>query len=52
MSTEKQAGLALIREHALIADQAVTSAETIGVDDPSDGSVIGRVPKPSALQVE
>ena len=48
----KEQGRALIREHALIAGQAVTAAETIRVDDPADGSTLGAVPRLSAAQVE
>jgi succinate-semialdehyde dehydrogenase/glutarate-semialdehyde dehydrogenase len=45
-------GRTLIREHALIAGQPVTAVDTIPVDDPAEGGIIGRVPKLSAEQVE
>ena len=44
MTSPRDAGLALIREHALIAGQAVTADATIPVDDPATGDVIGHVP--------
>jgi succinate-semialdehyde dehydrogenase/glutarate-semialdehyde dehydrogenase len=52
MTHLEEQGRAMLREHALIAGEAVTAAETIAVDNPADGSVIGRVPKLSAEQVE
>lgn len=52
MTQLMDAGRALLREHALIAGRPATSVETIGVDDPAEGTKLGTVPKLSAEQVE
>lgn len=47
------AGQALIREHAIIAGKPVTSgSDTIAVDDPATGEIIGHVPNLGAEQTE
>ena len=43
-NSDRDAGLKLLREHALIAGEAVTGSERIAVDDPATGEVIGHVP--------
>ena len=40
----RDAGLKLLREHALIDGKAVTGGKTIAVDDPATGEVLGSVP--------
>ncbi len=44
MPSPRDAGLKLIREHALIAGDKVTGSKRIAVDDPATGEVIGQVP--------
>jgi len=44
MTSPRDAGLQLIREHALIDGAAVTGERWIEVDDPATGEIIGRVP--------
>ena len=48
----RQAGLNLLREHALIAGEPVTSAKTIAVDDPATGEIIGHIPDLGAAETE
>ena len=48
----RDAGLSLLREHALIAGEPVTSAKTIAVDDPATGEVLGRVPDLGGAETE
>lgn len=52
MADLKAQGRALLREHALIAGEPVTGAETITVDNPADGSIVGHIPKLSADEVD
>lgn len=53
MTTDaRQAGLKLLREHALIAGEPVTSADRIAVDDPATGEIIGHVPNLGAAETE
>ncbi|HEV7353463.1 MAG TPA: NAD-dependent succinate-semialdehyde dehydrogenase [Brevundimonas sp.] len=44
MTSPRDAGLKLIREHALIDGAAVTGDRWIDVDDPATGEIVGRVP--------
>lgn len=44
MTSPRDAGLKLIREHALIDGAAVTGDRWIEVDDPATGEIVGRVP--------
>ena len=44
MTSPRDAGLSLIREHALIDGAAVTGDRWIEVDDPATGEIVGRVP--------
>ena len=44
MASPRDGGLDLLREHALIAGEAVTSSKTIAVDDPATGEILGHVP--------
>ena len=49
----RQAGLALLREHALIGGEPSRgSSEVIAVDDPATGEIIGHVPKLGASETE
>src|SRR5690606_23639058 len=48
----RDAGLELLREHALIAGEAVTSDARIPVDDPATGEIIGHVPDLGAAETE
>ena len=48
----RDAGLKLLREHALIAGEAVTGSSWIDVDDPATGEVIGRVPDLGVAETE
>ena len=49
----RQAGLALLREHALIGGAPVQgTGDRIAVDDPATGAVIGHVPKLGAMETE
>ena len=53
MSDPKAAGLALIREHALIAGEAIpVKGKSIAVDDPATGEIIGHVPDLGATETE
>ncbi|HZV84389.1 MAG TPA: NAD-dependent succinate-semialdehyde dehydrogenase [Brevundimonas sp.] len=53
MTTDaRQAGLKLLREHALIGGEAVTSTDGIAVDDPATGEVIGHAPNLGAAETE
>lgn len=53
MSDPKAAGRALIREHALIAGEAIpVKGEGIAVDDPATGEIIGHVPDLGAPETE
>lgn len=52
MSSPREAGLKLLREHALIAGEAVTAAARIPVDDPATGEIIGQVPDLGAAETE
>lgn len=44
MTSPRDAGLKLIREHALIDGVAVTGDRWIEVDDPASGEIVGRAP--------
>jgi succinate-semialdehyde dehydrogenase/glutarate-semialdehyde dehydrogenase len=44
MTSPRDAGLKLIREHALIDGAAVSGDRWIEVDDPATGEIVGRVP--------
>ncbi|NJC40909.1 succinate-semialdehyde dehydrogenase/glutarate-semialdehyde dehydrogenase [Brevundimonas alba] len=48
----RDAGLALLREHAFIAGEPVASAKRIPVDDPATGEIIGHVPDLGAAETE
>ena len=48
----RQAGLKLLREHALIAGEPVTAAAGIAVDDPATGEIIGHVPDLGVAETE
>ena len=53
MSDPKAAGRALIREHALIAGEAIpVKGAGIAVDDPATGEIIGHVPDLGAAETE
>ncbi|HEV7227872.1 NAD-dependent succinate-semialdehyde dehydrogenase [Brevundimonas sp.] len=52
MTSPRDAGLKLLREHALIAGNPVTGASRIAVDDPATGDVIGHVPDLGAAETE
>ena len=53
MSTAaRDAGLKLLREHALIAGEAVTGDKRIAVDDPATGEIIGHVPDLGVAETE
>ncbi|WP_374275644.1 NAD-dependent succinate-semialdehyde dehydrogenase [Brevundimonas sp.] len=52
MTSPRDAGLKLIREHALIAGDVVTASKTIAVDDPATGETIGHVPDLGTLETE
>lgn len=51
-TSARDAGLKLLREHALIAGQAVTGAARIAVDDPATGEIIGHVPDLGVAETE
>lgn len=48
----RDAGLKLLREHALIAGDAVTGDKRIAVDDPATGEIIGNVPDLGVAETE
>ncbi|OYW34826.1 MAG: succinate-semialdehyde dehydrogenase (NADP(+)), partial [Brevundimonas sp. 12-68-7] len=48
----RDAGLKLLREHALIAGEAVTGDKRIAVDDPATGEIIGHVPDLGVAETE
>jgi succinate-semialdehyde dehydrogenase/glutarate-semialdehyde dehydrogenase len=48
----RDAGLMLLREHALIAGEAVTGDKRIAVDDPATGEIIGHVPDLGVAETE
>ena len=48
----RAAGLKLLRQHALIAGEAVTADQRIAVDDPATGEVIGHVPDLGAKETD
>ncbi|MBU2349233.1 MAG: aldehyde dehydrogenase family protein, partial [Alphaproteobacteria bacterium] len=51
--TARNAGLALLRQHALIAGEPVpANGGGIAVDDPATGEVIGHVPDLGAAETE
>ncbi|MBX9575213.1 MAG: NAD-dependent succinate-semialdehyde dehydrogenase [Caulobacteraceae bacterium] len=52
MTSPRDAGLKLLREHALIAGKPVTGPNRIAVDDPATGDVIGHVPDLGAAETE
>ncbi|MBU1326052.1 MAG: NAD-dependent succinate-semialdehyde dehydrogenase [Alphaproteobacteria bacterium] len=52
MTSPRNAGLKLLREHALIAGQPVTGPARIAVDDPATGEVIGHVPDLGSAETE
>ena len=52
MTQARDAGLKLLREHALIAGEPVTAMKRIPVDDPATDEVIGHVPDLGAAETE
>jgi succinate-semialdehyde dehydrogenase / glutarate-semialdehyde dehydrogenase len=52
MTAPRDAGLKLLREHALIGGEAVTGTARIAVDDPATGEVLGHVPDLGAAETE
>lgn len=52
MTQARDAGLKLLREHALIAGEPVAAEARIAVDDPATGEVIGHVPDLGAEETE
>jgi succinate-semialdehyde dehydrogenase/glutarate-semialdehyde dehydrogenase len=48
----RDAGLKLLRDHALIAGEAVTGDRRIAVDDPATGEIIGYVPDLGVAETE
>ncbi len=52
MTQARDAGLKLLREHALIAGEPVTSDARIAVDDPATGEILGHVPDLGAEETE
>lgn len=52
MADARAAGLNLLRQHALIAGEAVTADKTIAVDDPATGEIIGHVPSLGVAETE
>lgn len=52
MADPRAAGLKLLRQHALIAGEAVTSARTLVVDDPATGETLGHVPALDPAEIE
>jgi succinate-semialdehyde dehydrogenase/glutarate-semialdehyde dehydrogenase len=52
MTSPRDAGLKLLRVHALIAGKPVTGSNRIAVDDPATGEVIGHVPDLGAAETE
>ena len=52
MTSPREAGLALLREHALIAGEPVTATKRIAVDDPATGEILGHVPDLGAEETE
>ncbi|HST92433.1 MAG TPA: NAD-dependent succinate-semialdehyde dehydrogenase [Brevundimonas sp.] len=50
MTDARDAGLKLLREHALIGGEPVTSADRIAVDDPATGEIVGHVPSLGAVE--
>lgn len=51
-NSARDAGLKLMREHALIAGEAVTGSGRIAVDDPATGEVFGHVPDLGVAETE
>ncbi len=51
-TTARDAGLKLLREHALIAGEPVTASARIAVDDPATGEILGHVPDLGAAETE
>lgn len=52
MTAPRDAGLRLLREHALIGGEAVTGTARIAVDDPATGEILGHVPDLGAAETE
>ena len=52
MTQARDAGLKLLREHALIAGEPVMSDARIAVDDPATGEILGHVPDLGAEETE
>ncbi|WP_374515659.1 NAD-dependent succinate-semialdehyde dehydrogenase [Brevundimonas sp.] len=52
MTQARDAGLKLLREHALIAGEPVTAEARIAVDDPATDEIIGHVPDLGAAETE
>ncbi len=52
MTSPRDAGLDLIREHALIAGDKTTGSKTIAVDDPSNDEIIGHAPDLGQAETE
>ncbi|HYC68334.1 NAD-dependent succinate-semialdehyde dehydrogenase [Brevundimonas sp.] len=48
----RAAGLNLLRQHALIAGEPVTSRNRIAVDDPATGEILGHVPDLGAAETD
>lgn len=51
-ATARDAGLKLLREHALIAGEPATGSGRIAVDDPATGEIIGHVPDLGVAETE
>lgn len=51
-NSDRDAGLKLLREHALIAGKSVTTAKRIAVDDPATGQILGHVPDLGVAETE
>ena len=52
MADPRAAGLKLLRQHALIAGEAVTASKTLVVDDPATGETLGHVPALDPAEIE
>jgi len=52
MTSPRDAGLKLLREHALVGGEPITADARIEVDDPATGKVIGHVPDLGVAETE
>jgi succinate-semialdehyde dehydrogenase / glutarate-semialdehyde dehydrogenase len=52
MTSPRDAGLELLRQHALIAGERVTGQARIAVDDPATGETLGHVPDLGEVETE